>query len=111
MKIVKPITHSMQYQTFERGGASFLCTSVLSCFSLEPSRGLLSELELATHSSDPSEAATAHQDRTTLGHALLNFGVGLDTALSDLLPMRLEQLESNATADPSPTSAANVRAR
>ena len=38
---------------------------------------------------------TDEQDAWLLQHAVLNFGVGLDTALGDLLPQRLHEIESS----------------
>jgi hypothetical protein len=54
---------------------------------------LMAELETRRNDPDRLLAKQARDDHWTLGHALLNFGVGLDTALTELLPMRLEQLE------------------
>lgn len=54
---------------------------------------LMAELDTKQHDADRTLALQARDDHWTLGHALLNFGVGLDTALTELLPMRLEQLE------------------
>ncbi|MCR9162376.1 MAG: hypothetical protein ACE37F_31615 [Nannocystaceae bacterium] len=54
---------------------------------------LMAELETRKNDADRTRAAAAREDHWILGRALLNFGVGLDTALTELLPMRLEQLE------------------
>jgi len=54
---------------------------------------LMAELETRKNDADRARAAQARDDHWTLGRALLNFGVGLDTALTELLPMRLEQIE------------------
>lgn len=54
---------------------------------------LMAELETRKNDADRARAARARDDHWTLGRALLNFGVGLDTALTELLPMRLEQIE------------------
>ncbi len=54
---------------------------------------LMAELDTKKHDADRARALQAHDDHWTLGRALLNFGVGLETALNELLPMRLEQLE------------------
>ncbi len=56
---------------------------------------LMAELEAQGQSADPQHAAQARTQHWTLGHAVLNFGVGLDTALSELLPMRMEHLEQD----------------
>ncbi|MEM6291482.1 MAG: hypothetical protein AAGA54_09465 [Myxococcota bacterium] len=61
---------------------------------------LLAELDARRHDTDASRSAQARYDHWTLGNALLNFGVGLDTALSELLPMRLEQLEQQRPSGP-----------
>lgn len=55
---------------------------------------LLAELETRSHDANITRASSAREDRWTLGNSLLNFGVGLDTALAELLPMRLEELEA-----------------
>ncbi len=60
---------------------------------------LLAELEAQTLEPDLDAAAAARDDRWMLGHALLNFGVGLDTALTELLPLRLQQLEATRARD------------
>lgn len=68
---------------------------------------LMAELEAKKHDSDRARALQAQDDHWTLGRALLNFGVGLETALTELLPMRLEQLERDqdgpAANAPSPS--------
>ena len=60
---------------------------------------LMAELEAKRNDSDRARATRARDDRWTLGRALLNFGVGLDTALAELLPMRLEELERERPLD------------
>ena len=60
---------------------------------------LMAELETKKNDADRTRAAQAREDHWTLGRALLNFGVGLDTALTELLPMRLEQLERERGID------------
>ena len=60
---------------------------------------LLAELETRKNDADRTRAAQARDDHWTLEHALLNFGVGLDTALAELLPMRLEQIERERSLD------------
>ncbi len=63
---------------------------------------LREELDGLIRGTDHARAVRARDDHWTLGHALLNFGVGLDTALTELLPQRLEQLQqerSNAAAN------------
>jgi|GEM_PF-2236292 len=60
---------------------------------------LMAELETKKNDSDRARAVRARDDHWTLGRALLNFGVGLDTALTELLPMRLEQLERDRAFD------------
>lgn len=59
---------------------------------------LMAELDAKKHDADPERALRAQEDHWTLGRALLNFGVGLETALTELLPMRLEQLERDQNA-------------
>ncbi len=54
---------------------------------------LLAELDAKRHDADRTRAARAQADHATIGRGLLNFGVGLETALTELLPLRLEQLE------------------
>lgn len=65
---------------------------------------LMAELDAKKHDADRSRASQAQADHSTLGRALLNFGVGLETALTELLPMRLEQLEREQSVDGSPAS-------
>lgn len=67
---------------------------------------LLAELETRSHNANGSHSTAAREDRWTLDNSLLNFGVGLDTALTELLPMRLEQLEA-ARSEQSRGPAAN----
>jgi hypothetical protein len=65
---------------------------------------LMAELDTQSLGDDLTRAAKARHDRWLLGHALLNFGVGLETAVRELLPSRLEQLEAGRLV--TPTSAA-----
>lgn len=60
---------------------------------------LMAELDAKKHDADGARAAQARDDHWTLGRGLLNFGVGLETALTELLPMRLEQLERDRDPD------------
>jgi len=60
---------------------------------------LMAELDAKKHDADQTRALRAQDDHWTLGRALLNFGVGLETALAELLPMRLKQLEQERRAD------------
>lgn len=60
---------------------------------------LMAELDAKKHDADGARASRARDDHWTLGRGLLNFGVGLETALTELLPMRLEQLERDQDAD------------
>ena len=69
---------------------------------------LMAELETKKNDSDRARAVRARDDHWTLGRALLNFGVGLDTALTELIPMRLEQLERDRAFDgPAANSSGN----
>ncbi len=67
---------------------------------------LMAELETKKNDADRTRAARARDDHWTLGRALLNFGVGLDTAMTELLPMRLEQLERDRADGPAANSPA-----
>ena len=52
------------------------------------------ELESKMLSDDADVARAAREDAALLRQGLLNFGVGLDTALGELLPQRLADIES-----------------
>lgn len=54
------------------------------------------QLETRWSKEDPEVLRSARADAQLLGHSLLNFGVGVETALEELLPGRLEQLRSGS---------------
>lgn len=61
---------------------------------------LAAELETRALASDPKQSAVAKREAWVLEHAMLNFGVGLDTALADLMPSRMQELDASANRRP-----------